>query len=121
VIVSLGALNVLVFHLMFTDAPLPLALDNERFRRGSSSRCRPAAASLVLLPGGLACYSQATGNLRPGDAEGHGMIDEEGQLGVEILPLRSHPGGSIEYVGWGKPTSRSHWSLMRRPPPPTLP
>jgi hypothetical protein len=81
---------------------LPLALDNERFRRGSSSRCRPAAASLVLLLGGLACYSQATGNLRPGDAEGHGMIDEEGQLGVEILPLRSHPGGSIEYVGWGK-------------------
>jgi hypothetical protein len=57
---------------------LPLTLDNDRFLRDSSSRCRPTVASLVLLTGGLACHPQAAGNLRPRDADRYGMVDEQG-------------------------------------------
>ena len=43
--------------------------------------------TVVLLAGGLACYSQTAGELRPTNAESHGAVDEQGHLGVQFFPL----------------------------------
>lgn len=58
---------------------------------------------LVLLTGGLPCHTQARRDLWPADAEGHGVVDEHGQLSVQLLPLVLGSVDPLKYLGPGKP------------------
>ena len=72
--------------------------------RGASSSVRllgVAVAPVVLLAGGLACYSKTAGNLWPADAQGHGVVDEQGQLDVQFFPLEPCTVDSLQNLDWG--------------------
>lgn len=63
--------------------------------------------TLVLLMGGLPSHSQALSDLWPEDAKSHSVVDEHGQLGVQLLslvlgsadPLKHLPGKAWRCAG----------------------
>ena len=59
--------------------------------------------TLVLLTGGLSSHSQALSDLWPEDAKSHSVVDEHGQLGVQLLSLVLGSADPLKHLGPGKP------------------
>src|SRR5690349_18899251 len=63
-----------------------------------------AVSPFVLLTGCLAGHSQTGADLRPADAQTHGVVGEHGQLGVQFLTLEPRPADALKHLYWSEPS-----------------
>jgi hypothetical protein len=80
-----------------------------------------AVAALVVLAGRLPAHPQPGGDVRPPDAEGHGVVDQGRQLGLGLVPGKPGALEPLQHLGRAQPSCPllRAWRRCWRPVPVT--
>ncbi len=63
-----------------------------------------AAAALMLLAGRLPAHPQVPGDVRPADAQRHGVVDQDRQLGLGLIPGDASTGDLLQRLRRAQPS-----------------